>query len=42
MTELIERMVSHIDKETLALLPMVDDLLDEEADRELAFAYAAG
>jgi hemerythrin-like domain-containing protein len=40
--ELIERMVSHIDKETLALLPMLDDLLDEDADRELAFAYAAG
>jgi len=40
--EFIERMVSHIDKETMALLPMLDDLLDEETDRELAFAYAAG
>ena len=40
--ELIERMVSHIQKETMALLPMLDDLLDEETDRELAFAYAAG
>jgi len=40
--EFIERMVSHIEKETLALLPMLDDLLDEDTDRELAFAYAAG
>jgi hemerythrin-like domain-containing protein len=39
--EFVERMVSHIQKETLALLPMLDDLLDEETDRELAFAYAA-
>jgi hemerythrin-like domain-containing protein len=40
--EFTERMVSHIDKETMALLPMLDDLLDEATDRELAFAYAAG
>jgi len=40
--EFVERMVSHIQKETMALLPMLDDLLDEETDRELAFAYAAG
>lgn len=38
--ELIERQVSHIQKETMGLLPLVDDLLDEETDRELAFAYA--
>lgn len=38
--ELIERQVAHIQKETMALLPLLDDLLDEEADRELAFAYA--
>lgn len=40
--EWIERMVAHIQKETMALLPLLDDLLDEDADRELAFAYAAG
>ncbi len=39
--ELVERMVAHIQKETMALLPMLDDLLDEDTDRELAFAYAA-
>ncbi len=40
--ELVERQVSHIQKETMALLPMLDDLLDEDADRELACAYGAG
>jgi hemerythrin-like domain-containing protein len=39
--ELVERMVAHIQKETMALLPMLDDLLDEETDRELAFGYAS-
>ena len=39
--ELIERMVAHIQKETMALLPLLDDLLDDETDRELAFAYSA-
>jgi hemerythrin-like domain-containing protein len=39
--ELIERQVVHIQKETMALLPWLDDLLDDEADRELAFAYAS-
>jgi hemerythrin-like domain-containing protein len=42
LPELIERQVSHIQKETMALLPMLDDLLDPEADRELAMEYAAG
>jgi hemerythrin-like domain-containing protein len=41
MPELVERQVAHIQKETMALLPMLDDLLDEDTDRELAFAYAA-
>lgn len=41
MLELVERQVSHIQKETMALLPMLDDLLDENTDRELAFAYRA-
>jgi DUF438 domain-containing protein len=40
--ELVERQVSHIQKETMALLPMLDDLLDDETDRELSFSYAAG
>jgi hemerythrin-like domain-containing protein len=39
--ELVERQVAHIQKETMALLPMLDDLLDDDTDRELAFAYAA-
>lgn len=40
--ELVERQVAHIQKETMALLPMLDDLLDDETDRQLAFAYTAG
>jgi hemerythrin-like domain-containing protein len=39
--EFSERLRTHIDKETLALLPLLEDLLDEETDRELAFAYAS-
>jgi hemerythrin-like domain-containing protein len=39
--ELIERQVAHIQKETMALLPLLDDLLDDDTDRELAFAYAS-
>ena len=39
--ELVERQVAHIQKETMALLPLLEDLLDEDTDRELAFAYAA-
>jgi len=40
--EMVERQVAHIQKETMALLPMLEDLLDEDTDRELAFAYASG
>lgn len=40
--ELVERQVSHVQKETMALLPMLDDLLDPDTDRALAFEYAAG
>ncbi len=40
--EIVERQVAHIQKETMSLLPMLDDLLDDDTDRELAFAYAAG
>jgi hemerythrin-like domain-containing protein len=39
--EWVERLVAHIQKETMALLPLLDDLLDEETDRTLAFAYAS-
>jgi len=38
--ELIERMLSHIQKEEMALLPMLDELLDLETDMELAEAYS--
>lgn len=38
--ELAERLVAHVQKEEMALLPALEDLLDEETDRELALAYA--
>lgn len=41
MLELVERQVAHIQKESMALLPLLDDLLDDETDRQLAFAYAS-
>ena len=37
--ELIERLRAHIDKETVALLPEIDNALDDDADRELALGY---
>jgi hemerythrin-like domain-containing protein len=40
--EIVERQVDHIQKETVGLLPMLEDLLDDERDRELAFQHAAG
>ena len=36
--ELVERQVAHVQKETMALLPMLDDLLDDDDDRALSFA----
>jgi hemerythrin-like domain-containing protein len=39
--EFVERQVSHIQKETMALLPLLDDLLDDDTDRELSLAYAS-
>lgn len=39
--EIVERQVSHIQKETMALLPLLDDLLDDGTDRELSLAYAS-
>lgn len=38
--ELIERLVSHIQKEEMGLLPMLDTLIDEEQDAELSNNYA--
>lgn len=38
--ELAERLTAHVQKEEMALLPALEDLLDEETDRELALAYA--
>lgn len=38
--ELIERMVFHIQKEQMALLPRIDHLLGPEDDMRLATAYA--
>jgi hemerythrin-like domain-containing protein len=39
--EFVDRQVSHIQKETMALLPLLDDLLDDDTDRELSLAYAS-
>jgi len=38
--ELAERLVSHVQKEEMSLLPSLDDLLDEHADQELSASYA--
>lgn len=40
--EFSERLGSHAQKEDGALLPVLDDLLDEETDRVLFAAYASG
>lgn len=39
--EIAERLMSHVQKEEMSLLPALEDLLDEETDHELALAYAA-
>ena len=39
--ELAERLVNHVQKEEMALLPALDDFIDEETDHELDSAYAA-
>jgi len=38
--ELAERLVGHVQKEEMSLLPALEDLLDEQTDIELAEAYA--
>jgi DUF438 domain-containing protein len=39
--ELAERLVAHVQKEEMSLLPALEDLLDEAADGELSVAYAS-
>jgi iron-sulfur cluster repair protein YtfE (RIC family) len=39
--ELAERLVAHVQKEEMSLLPSLDDLIDETADGELSTAYAS-
>lgn len=38
--ELIERMISHIQKEEMALLPMLEDIIEEDEDAALMMAYS--
>lgn len=38
--EWIERLGAHIEKETMALLPALDGVLDDDTDRTLAFTHA--
>ena len=38
--ELAERLVNHVQKEEMALLPALEDFIDEETDRELDSDYA--
>jgi len=40
--ELAERLGSHAQKEEGALVPLVDEMLDEQTDRDLWSEYAAG
>lgn len=40
--ELAERQVAHIQKEEMALLPLLEDLLDDDTDRRLAMDYETG
>jgi len=38
--EFAERMIAHIQKEEMGLLPVLDDIIDEDQDAELSTAYA--
>lgn len=40
VSELVERMIAHIQKEEMGLLPALEDILDEDADMALAGDYA--
>jgi hemerythrin-like domain-containing protein len=39
--ELAERIFAHVHKEDLGLVPLVEDVLDDEADEALSLAYAS-
>ena len=39
--ELADRVISHAEKEEMALLPMIEELLSADDDMELAAAYMA-
>jgi hemerythrin-like domain-containing protein len=39
--EMVERQVSHIQKEEMALLPLLEDLLDDDTDARLCLAYTS-
>lgn len=38
--ELIERMISHIQKEEMALLPVLEDIIEDDEDAELMMTYS--
>ncbi|KPK08655.1 MAG: hypothetical protein AMJ64_02900 [Betaproteobacteria bacterium SG8_39] len=40
--ELVERLVSHVQKEEMSLLPALEDLIDEDEDRDLITEYSMG
>ncbi|HLS84717.1 MAG TPA: hemerythrin domain-containing protein [Burkholderiales bacterium] len=39
--ELAERLISHVQKEEMSMLPALEDLLDEDTDGELALEYCS-
>ncbi len=39
--ELAERLVAHVQKEEMSMLPALEDLLDEQADEELTTGYVS-
>ena len=38
--EFVERQIDHIEKEEMALLPLLEDAIDYEADQRICTAYA--
>ncbi|MBT6138178.1 MAG: hemerythrin domain-containing protein [Rhodospirillaceae bacterium] len=40
--DLIERLLAHVEKEEMALLPVMDELIDPEADFEISAKYSGG
>lgn len=39
--EFVERLLAHVEKEEMSLVPLLDDLLDDDTDRALALGYAS-